>query len=91
MHQEVQTKIDKLLEPPPVKGLKPLPKPDDPIRKKRGGKRYVAGIIGSSCSNWVTVFDFTLRVRKMKDRYAQSNMRKQTNRMTFGEVGAKDF
>ncbi len=39
MHEEVQKKIDKLLEPPPVKALKPLPKPDDPIRKKRGGRR----------------------------------------------------
>ena len=26
------------------------------------------------------------RVRKMKERYAQSQMRKQANRMTFGEV-----
>lgn len=39
MHAEVQKKIDKLLEPPPVKAPKPLPKPDDPIRKKRGGRR----------------------------------------------------
>ena len=41
MHDEVQKKIDKLLEPPPVKAPKPLPKPDDPIRKKRGGRRCV--------------------------------------------------
>ena len=41
MHEEVQKKITKILEPPPVKAMKPLPKPDDPIRKKRGGRRYV--------------------------------------------------
>lgn len=41
MHEEVQKKITKILEPPPVKAPKPLPKPDDPIRKKRGGRRYV--------------------------------------------------
>jgi U4/U6 small nuclear ribonucleoprotein PRP31 len=40
MHDEVQKKITKILEPPPVKAPKPLPKPDDPIRKKRGGRRY---------------------------------------------------
>jgi len=28
-----------LQEPPPVKFVKPLPKPIDPGRKKRGGKR----------------------------------------------------
>ena len=27
-------------EPPPVKQVKPLPKPDDAPRKKRGGRRY---------------------------------------------------
>ena len=28
-------------EPPPVKQVKPLPKPDDAPRKKRGGRRCV--------------------------------------------------
>jgi len=28
------------MEPPPVKAPKPLPKPDDPPRKKRGGRRW---------------------------------------------------
>ena len=31
-----------------------------------------------------------LRVRKMKERYAQSSMRKQTNRMIFAEVCCHD-
>ncbi len=39
LRAECQKKIDKLVEPPPVKAAKPLPKPDDPIRKKRGGRR----------------------------------------------------
>lgn len=30
------------------------------------------------------------RVRKMKERYAQSAMRKQTNRMAFAEVHLTD-
>lgn len=53
-----------MLEPPPVKFIKPLPKPIDPGRKKRGGKR----------------------VRKMKERYAITEFRKQANRMNFADV-----
>lgn len=53
-----------LKEPPPVKFVKPLPKPIDPPRKKRGGKR----------------------VRKMKERYAMTELRKQANRLNFAEV-----
>ena len=64
LRDQVQKKIDKILEPPPVKAAKPLPRPDDAPKKKRGGRR----------------------VRKMKDRYAITEMRKQANRMTFGSI-----
>jgi len=40
LRQEVEKKIEKLQEPPPPKQEKPLPAPDDKIRKRRGGKRY---------------------------------------------------
>eukprot|EP00123_Amoebidium_parasiticum_P012768 comp21559_c0_seq1/m.30094 comp21559_c0_seq1/g.30094 ORF comp21559_c0_seq1/g.30094 comp21559_c0_seq1/m.30094 type:complete len:494 (-) comp21559_c0_seq1:53-1534(-) len=36
---DIEKKLDKMQEPPPPKKPKPLPKPDDPIRKKRAGKR----------------------------------------------------
>ena len=39
-------------------------------------------------------YTFTIpcyRVRKMKERYAVSQMRKQANRMTFGEVQIKQL
>lgn len=39
LREEIEKKLDKLQEPPPVKFVKPLPKPIDPGRKKRGGKR----------------------------------------------------
>ncbi|XP_066244803.1 U4/U6 small nuclear ribonucleoprotein Prp31 [Euwallacea similis] len=39
LHDEVERKLDKLQEPPPVKFIKPLPKPIDQSKKKRGGKR----------------------------------------------------
>ena len=40
LRDQVQKKIDKFMEPPPVKAAKPLPRPDDAPRKKRGGRRY---------------------------------------------------
>jgi len=39
MRAEIEQKLDKLLEPPPVKQIKPLAAPIDPARKKRGGRR----------------------------------------------------
>ena len=36
---EIEQKLDKLQEPPPVKQVKPLPAPIDVARKKRGGRR----------------------------------------------------
>eukprot|EP00058_Branchiostoma_floridae_P009871 XP_002595359.1 hypothetical protein BRAFLDRAFT_118990 [Branchiostoma floridae] len=40
LKDEIQKKLDKWQEPPPVKHEKPLPAPIDPGRKKRGGRRY---------------------------------------------------
>lgn len=37
--EDIEKKLDKLLEPPPVKFIKPLPKPLEGAKKKRGGKR----------------------------------------------------
>lgn len=62
--EEIERKLDKLQEPPPVKFAKPLPKPIEVSKKKRGGKR----------------------VRKMKERYAMTEFRKQANRLNFGDV-----
>lgn len=47
-----------------MKFVKPLPKPIEQSRKKRGGKR----------------------VRKMKERYAMTEFRKNANRLNFGDV-----
>ncbi|XP_031640039.1 U4/U6 small nuclear ribonucleoprotein Prp31 [Contarinia nasturtii] len=62
--EEIEKKLDKLQEPPPVKFIKPLPKPIEISKKKRGGKR----------------------VRKMKERYAMTEFRKQANRLNFGDI-----
>lgn len=58
-----------LQEPPPVKFVKPLPKPIDPGRKKRGGKR----------------------VRKAKERYAMTELRKHNNRLNFADVSSDNI
>ncbi|CAH1170424.1 unnamed protein product [Phaedon cochleariae] len=39
LRDEIERKLDKLQEPPPVKFVRPLPKPIDQSKKKRGGKR----------------------------------------------------
>lgn len=64
LREEIERKLDKLQEPPPVKQVKPLPAPIDQPRKKRGGKR----------------------VRKMKERYGMTDLRKQANRINFAEI-----
>jgi U4/U6 small nuclear ribonucleoprotein PRP31 len=64
LREDIEKKLDKLQEPPPVKFAKPLPKPLENTKKKRGGKR----------------------VRKMKERYAITEYRKQANRMNFAEI-----
>lgn len=64
LREDIERKLDKLQEPPPVKQVKPLPAPIDQPHKKRGGRR----------------------VRKMKERYAITELRKQANRMNFGEI-----
>ncbi|XP_021951510.1 U4/U6 small nuclear ribonucleoprotein Prp31 [Folsomia candida] len=65
LREQVEKTLEKMLEPPPVKSVKALPKPVDPPRKRRGGKR----------------------VRKMKERFAVTELRKQANRTTFGDIG----
>ncbi|EDQ92511.1 uncharacterized protein MONBRDRAFT_35569 [Monosiga brevicollis MX1] len=40
LREEIEKKMEKFLEPPPVKNVKALPKPDEAPRKKRGGKRF---------------------------------------------------
>lgn len=39
LSEQIQQKIEKMLEPPPVKSQKALPKPLDKQSKKRGGRR----------------------------------------------------
>ncbi|XP_076058438.1 pre-mRNA processing factor 31 [Oratosquilla oratoria] len=38
LREEVEKKLDKMMEPPPVKAIKPLPAPIDQPGKKRGGR-----------------------------------------------------
>jgi len=67
--EEIEKKIDKFLEPPPVKGIRALKAPMDAPKKKRGGRR----------------------VRQLKERYAVTELRKQANRMAFGELADDEY
>lgn len=61
---EIEKKIEKWQELPPVKTKNVLPVPDLEPKKRRGGKRY----------------------RKMKEKYALSEVQKAANRIKFGEA-----
>lgn len=61
LREEVEKKIEKMLEPPPGKSIKPLAAPIEHTSKKRGGRR----------------------IRKMKQQYVMTEVRKAANRMAF--------
>ncbi|CAD7945214.1 unnamed protein product [Amoebophrya sp. A120] len=63
LRESIQKAMAKHAMPPPAKQKKALPKPDDVLSKKRGGKRH----------------------RALKEKYGQSEMAKQMNRVKFGE------
>ncbi|KAF3907472.1 hypothetical protein AA313_de0200078 [Arthrobotrys entomopaga] len=64
LKQDILERLEKLTEPPPNKGPKALPAPDDKPARKRGGRR----------------------VRNAKQATAMTELRKQQNRMVFGEA-----
>ncbi|KAL0261270.1 U4/U6-U5 snRNP complex subunit prp31 [Diplodia seriata] len=67
LKQQCLDRLDKLTEPPPNKGIRALPVPDDKPSRKRGGRR----------------------VRKAKEAYAMTELRKAQNRMAFGKEEAE--
>ncbi|KAI8066809.1 hypothetical protein BC940DRAFT_239600, partial [Gongronella butleri] len=72
---EIDQKLEKLQEPPPVKNIKALPVPDEGPKKRRGGKRQAT----RPKWPWQTV-------RRQKEAYAMTELRKAQNRMAFGEA-----
>lgn len=64
LFEEIEQKFEKWQEPPPLKEAKPLPRPDDAPKKKRGGRR----------------------VRRMKEKTAVTELRRQANRVQFGKI-----
>ncbi|EGD74347.1 U4/U6 small nuclear ribonucleoprotein Prp31 [Salpingoeca rosetta] len=40
LREDIEKKMEKAMEPPPGKTVKALPRPDDPYKKRRGGKRF---------------------------------------------------
>ena len=101
LRDEILHKIEKWQEPPPAKQIKPIALPDDTVRKRRGGKRYVpfpahpkkAPCASSrACSRCVRETRHTLcRARRAKARIAMTEMRKQANRVSFGVAEEETF
>jgi U4/U6 small nuclear ribonucleoprotein PRP31 len=66
--------------------VKALAIPNDGPKKRRGGRRYVS-LPSASCQPASREFLIPeSSARKAKEAYAQTELRKLTNRMAFGEV-----
>ncbi|CAG5090934.1 Similar to prpf31: U4/U6 small nuclear ribonucleoprotein Prp31 (Xenopus tropicalis) [Cotesia congregata] len=79
---EIEKKLDKLQEPPPVKFIKPLPKPIDPGRKKRGGKRVRKmkerrGTIGKAGTGRIRLPQIDEKTKVRISKTLQKNLQKQ--------------
>ena len=64
LFEDIEQKFEKWQEPTRLKEAKPLPRPDEAPKKKRGGRR----------------------VRKMKEKSAVTELRRQANRVQFGKI-----
>lgn len=96
LREKIEKHLDRLTAPPPSKVVKALAIPNDGPKKRRGGRRYVSL---PSANYQPASREFLTRqprssARKAKEAYAQTELRKLTNRMAFGEaeeeVGAFD-
>lgn len=63
LREQTIQRLEKLTEPPPNRGPRALPAPDDKPSRKRGGRR----------------------ARKAKEAVAMTDLRKQQNRVAFGQ------
>jgi len=69
LREEIEKKIEKMQEPPAKRKEKPLPLPDEVVKKKRGGER----------------------ARKMKQRYAITEVHKRALRTPFGTTPTEEY
>lgn len=101
-YEEIDAKVEKWIAPPPGKLRKALPKPDDKLRRRRGGRRCEAHEGGSDgCDACVctdtsprplpTLSSLGPRARKMKERYGMTEMNKQASRRAFGEAVTDEY
>lgn len=68
-----------------MKEDKPLPAPDDKPKKRRGGRKYVFSHFFEKFSQEILEkLTYFYRVRRMKQKYEMTDLRKQANRMPFG-------
>ncbi len=97
LREKIEKHLDRLTAPPPSKVIKALAIPNDGPKKRRGGRRCVQPLLFHP--PFLQLRELLTRpqhssARKAKEAYAQTELRKLTNRMAFGEaeeeVGAFD-
>ena len=87
LKDEIQKKLDKMQEPPPVKQVKPLPKPDDAPRKKRGGRRYVRRLCNAvPCCTIIALFSFKKLLQNLFTKFTAP-----LECLDFAEFSCKNF
>lgn len=90
----IEKQLDRLTAPPPSKVVKALAIPNDGPKKRRGGRRCVSFLLPARFRTISDASTGKSSARKAKEAYAQTELRKLTNRMAFGEaeeeVGAFD-
>ncbi|CAG2244187.1 PRPF31 [Mytilus edulis] len=85
---DIEQKLEKLQEPPPVKHVKALPAPIEVPKKKRGGRRLSVKHVKALPAPIEVPKKKRggRRARKVKERLGLSEMAKAANRMSFGEI-----
>ncbi|KAF2352578.1 Nop domain [Trinorchestia longiramus] len=81
LREEIEKKLDKLQEPPPVKAVKPLPAPIDVPGKKRGGRRV------RKMKERMAVTDFRKAANRMTFGEFEEDLYQDDLGYTRGQIG----
>jgi len=81
LREEVEKRLDKLQEPPPVKAIKPLPAPIDVPGKKRGGRRV------RKMKERMAVTDFRKAANRMTFGEMEEDLYQNDMGYTRGQIG----
>lgn len=78
--EQLEREFERLARPAPSKVTKALPRPEKKKTTRRAGRKYVLAFLPHT-----TPLISSSRARKLKEAYGMTELRKQQNRMKFGE------